>query len=214
MQTRTALISVYNKDGIAPFVQSLVDLGFEILSSGGTAKVLQEAGITVTDVASLVGEPILGHRVVTLSREIHAGLLARDNEEDRAELKKLNTPFIDLVCCDLYPLKEEISKTGATLDSVIEKTDIGGPTMLRSAAKGGRIVIADVNDRQKVIDYLKQGNHDEGFVRRLAAKAEFIIAEYCMHSANYLSGKYYTAVLCDHYPNDHHTTPSRTIVIN
>ena len=131
---KKALISVYNKDGIVEFGKQLVDLGFDILASGGTAKTLSSAGITVTDVATLVGGgAILGHRVVTLSREIHAGLLAKDNSEDRAELEKLNIPFIDLVCVDLYPLTEEIAKADATLESVIEKTDIGGPTMMRSA---------------------------------------------------------------------------------
>src|SRR5882672_5380967 len=98
---KTALISVYNKQGIVDFAKQLVELDFKILASGGTAKVLADAGIEVTDVASLVGGgPILGHRVVTLSREVHAGLLARYVAEDRAELDKLKIPFIDLVCVD------------------------------------------------------------------------------------------------------------------
>src|SRR6185369_1955036 len=106
---KTALISVYNKKGIVEFAKELVGLEFKILASGGTAKELSNAGIEVTDVASLVGGgAILGHRVVTLSREVHAGLLAKDNEEDRAELEKLKIPFIDLVCVDLYPLGEQI----------------------------------------------------------------------------------------------------------
>src|SRR6185503_2543333 len=104
-----------NKQGIVEFAKELVGLGFGIMASGGTAKVLSEAGIEVTDVASLVGgEAILGHRVVTLSREIHAGLLARDTDEDRKELEALNIPWIDLVCVDLYPLTEEISKQAST----------------------------------------------------------------------------------------------------
>ena len=108
----TALISVYNKEGIVEFAKELADLGFKILASGGTAKVLAEAGIEVTDVATIVGGgPILGHRVVTLSREIHAGLLARDTDEDRAELERLKIPWIDLVCVDLYPLEEAIAET-------------------------------------------------------------------------------------------------------
>src|ERR1700690_510917 len=110
---KTALISVYNKEGIVDFARQIQDLGFNILASGGTAKVLSEAGLEVTDVASLVGGgAILGHRVVTLSREIHAGLLAPDTEEDQAELKRLNIPWIDFVCVDLYPLSEEIGKIG------------------------------------------------------------------------------------------------------
>src|SRR5437870_5452477 len=87
---KTALISVYNKEGIVEFARQLVSLDFKILASGGTAKTLSDAGIEVTDVATLVGGgPILGHRVVTLSREIHAGLLAKDDDKDRAELERL-----------------------------------------------------------------------------------------------------------------------------
>src|SRR3989344_8549297 len=114
---KTALISVYNKDGIVEFAKGLAEMDFKIYASGGTAKALSEAGIEAQDVASLVGGgPILGHRVVTLSREVHAGLLARDTEEDRAELNRLKIPWIDLVCIDLYPLQEEIKKwTSGTL---------------------------------------------------------------------------------------------------
>ena len=196
---KTALISVYNKQGIVEFAKELVALGFDILASGGTAKELSSAGIKVTDTATLVGGAILGHRVVTLSREIHAGLLARDNEEDRAELKKLNIPWIDLVCVDLYPLEEEIGKLGnweigsaKARDAVIEKTDIGGPTMIRSAAKGRRIVVCDLADRQAVISWLKNGETNrENFISSLVAKAEFIVADYCLTSARYHSaGKF------------------------
>ncbi len=204
---KTALISVYNKEGIVSFAKELVALDFNILASGGTAKELTSAGIKVTDVASLVGGgAILGHRVVTLSREVHAGLLARNIKEDREELEKLKIPFIDLVCVDLYPLQEEIAKwSQGTLtpalsqrereegrNAVIEKTDIGGPTMLRSAAKGGRIVVCDPDDRKAVISWLKSGETDKGkFISALAAKAEAIVADYCLVSARYHSaGKY------------------------
>lgn len=184
---KTALISVYNKEGIVEFAKELVALDFKILASGGTAKELSSAGIKVTDVASLVGGgAILGHRVVTLSREVHAGLLARDIPEDRAELEKLKIPFIDLVCVDLYPLEDEIKKSNSTSESVIEKTDIGGPTMLRSAAKGRRVVVCDPADRQPVIGWLKNGQpNKEQFITSLAAKAEAIVADYCLVSARY-----------------------------
>jgi len=200
MKTKTALISVYNKQGIAEFAKQIQDLGFKILASGGTAKELISAGIKVTDVASLVGGgAILGHRVVTLSREVHAGLLARDIKEDREELEKLRIPFIDLVCVDLYPLKAEIEKLGnleigptEAREAIIEKTDIGGPTMLRSAAKGRRIVVCDPADRQTVIDWLKNGEPDkEKFVTLLAAKSEAVVADYCLQSARYHSGGLY-----------------------
>ncbi|OGJ00272.1 hypothetical protein A3I90_00705 [Candidatus Nomurabacteria bacterium RIFCSPLOWO2_02_FULL_41_9] len=190
---KTALISVYDKTGIEGFAGDLVALDFKIFASGGTAKALLDAGIPVEDTASLAGGgSILGHRVVTLSREIHAGLLAKDNKEDREELSKLKIPFIDLVCADFYPLEEEIKKAEATRESVIEKTDIGGPTMVRSGAKGRRIVVCDSGDRTKVIKWLKAGEPDrEKFINDLAAKAEAVVGRYIVQSAEYHSeGRY------------------------
>lgn len=186
MAKRTALISVYDKRGISDFAAKLLSLDWEILASGGTAKHLKDAGISVRDVAIFVGEPILGHRVVTLSREIHAALLSRDTKEDNAELARIGIPRINLVCVDLYPLKETIEK-GGTHEEVIEKTDIGGPTMLRSAAKGGRIVISHPADRDKVIEWLENREKDGANFRRwLAGKAELAVADYCGISAAYL----------------------------
>ncbi len=186
-----ALISVYDKAGIEDFARSLSDLGWNIYASGGTAQKLKEAGIKVTDVAELVGgQAILGHRVVTLSREIHAGLLAQNTPEDEAELKKLKIPRIDLVCVDMYPLKEIIAKLKATGAEIIEMTDIGGPTLLRAAAKGRRIVISKSEQRQEIIDWLKAGKSNEvEFLRRLAAAAELEVAKYVLESAKYLNGK-------------------------
>jgi len=184
-----ALLSVYYKEGIVDFARALVRLGWEIYASGGTAKELSGAGLQVTDVKELVGGgPILGHRVVTLSREVHAGLLAKETPEDRAELERLGIPQMDLVCVDLYPLQAEIDKPESTRESVIEQTDIGGPTMLRSAAKGGRIVICDPADRHEVIEWLEAGRpNKEKFLTYLAAKAEFVVANYCALSASYHS---------------------------
>ena len=199
MKQRIALISVYNKDGIVEFAKELTALGFSILSSGGTAKVLKDGGVETTDVATLVGGgAILGHRVVTLSREIHAGLLAKDNAEDRKELEALKIPFIDLVCCDFYPLEEEMKNPSATRESVIEKTDIGGPAMIRSGAKGRRITVCDSADRKKVIEWLKAGEPErEEFLNSLAAKAEIIISRYCLLSAKYHSQGGYRGLLGD-----------------
>ncbi|MFA6963368.1 MAG: hypothetical protein WC227_01485 [Patescibacteria group bacterium] len=180
---KLALLSVYNKDGIVEFAKSLIELGFSIISSGGTAKCLQENGVETSLVADLVGGgPILGHRVVTLSREIHAALLA--TEKDSEELAELGIPRIDLVCVDLYPLQDEIDRPGATLESIIEMTDIGGPCMLRSAAKGNRIVISDFAQRVKVLKWLKDGEPNPEFIRNsLAIRAEEIVAYYCLVSA-------------------------------
>jgi phosphoribosylaminoimidazolecarboxamide formyltransferase / IMP cyclohydrolase len=188
MKQRNALLSVYDKEGIVDFALGLINLNWDIYASGGTAAALAKAHVPVKDVAELVGGAILGHRVVTLSREIHAGLLAQNKPSDLEELQRLGVPYIDLACVDLYPLTEEIAKPDATLGSVIEKTDIGGPTMLRSAAKGERIVIANADQRQPVLDWLSQGEPDSAaFRRRLAAIAEARVAAYTLASAQYLS---------------------------
>lgn len=185
--SRIALISVYEKQGIEDFAHELIELGWEIYASGGTARHLTENDVAVKDVADLVGGgAILGHKVVTLSREIHAGLLADQN--DTNELKELNIPHIDLVCGDLYPLEQEVAKADATEQSVRAQTDMGGPAMLRSAAKGGRIVISRPEQRQQVIDWLKDGQPEEAaFLRALAADAEATVAHYALVSARYQS---------------------------
>jgi len=185
--TKTALLSVSDKNGLPQFAKELVKRGWNLLSSGGTAKTILAAGIPVRDVGEIVGAPILGHRVVTLSREIHAGLLARkDNAEDMATLKRIGAPYIDLVCVDMYPLHEEIAKPDSTLTSVVEQTDVGGPTMLHSGAKGERFVICDPKYRTKFIKWLDAGCPDEvAFREALAAHAEATVAEYCLTSARY-----------------------------
>jgi phosphoribosylaminoimidazolecarboxamide formyltransferase/IMP cyclohydrolase len=191
---KVALISVFNKAGIEDIANELVKLDWLILSSGGTAKTLAKAGIPVIDVAELVGgAAILGHRVVTLSREVHAGLLARQIPEDDMEMAKLGLPYIDMVVCDFYPMKDIIAKPGATIESVVEMTDIGGPTMVRSASKGGRIVICDAADRQWVLDELKanDGNLTPEHLQWMRAKAEITVANYCLDSARFHSkGKF------------------------
>lgn len=186
-----ALLSVYNKTGIVEFARGLTDLGWHIYASGGTAKVISEAGIQVTDVTELVGgKAILGHRVVTLSREISAGLLAdKDNTEDLAEMEKLKLPLIDLVCVDMYPLEEAIAKPESAKQDIIQQTDIGGPTMLRAAAKGHRVVLSHAEQRGPVLEWLKAGKPDETvFLDTLAARAEYEVARYVLTAAQYLGG--------------------------
>lgn len=187
-----ALLSVYNKEGIVEFARELKMIGWDLLSSGGTADVIRKAGIVVKDTAEVAGGgAILGHKVVTLSREIHAGLLA--SEDERGQLEAMGIPWIDMVCIDMYPLTDEIAKEGATRDTVRDKTDIGGPTMLRSAAKGRRIVICDPADRMRVIGWLKNDRPAEAeFITDLVAKAEFTVANYVMASAEYHGdGRYF-----------------------
>ncbi|HZL07803.1 MAG TPA: hypothetical protein VFC50_01260 [Candidatus Dormibacteraeota bacterium] len=186
-----ALISVYDKSGIEEFARGLAELGWQVYASGGTAKAIQAAGIDVIDIAGLVGGgAILGHRVVTLSREISAGLLAdKASQDDLTEMAELKLPIIDLVCVDMYPLEEVIAKPGATEQDVIEQTDMGGPTMLRLAAKGRRVVLSHASQRQLVLDWLKAGKPDEvEFVHGLAARAEYEVARYVLASAKYLGG--------------------------
>lgn len=188
---KNALISVYNKDGIVEFVKGLVKNGFTIFASGGTAKKLEQANIKVKDVSELVGGgAILGHRVVTLSREIFAGILAdTSSKSDMQELKKLNIPLIDLVCVDMYPLEEELVKKDVTMRDVITQTDIGGPTLLRAAAKGRRIVLSVAEQRPLVINWLSKGmpNKDD-FVQDLAARAEYEVTRYTLALAKYMGG--------------------------
>ena len=201
---KTALISVYNKTGIEKFAKELVDLGWKIISSGGTAKALIDAKIPVTDVAEITGMPaILSHRVATLHPKIHGGLLALNIPEHLAELEKYEIPWIDLVCADFYPLEEEIAKQTSFplgrieegLKLVLEKTDIGGPTMIRSGAKGRRITICDIEDRIKVIEWLKAGEPErEEFLNKLAAKAEAVIARYCSLSGEFHSEGVYKGI--------------------
>src|SRR3989338_7817541 len=167
---KTALLSAYQKtDELVDFARALKERGWDILASAGTTKFLMEKGVASTDVATIVGEPILGHRVVTLSREIHAGILARD--EDQAELDKLGIRRIDLVYVDLYPLEEEIARTGATEESVIEKTDMGGPALLRSAAKGRRIVLSNPSQFNDALKYIDSDKEDKKYLAGLAGEA-------------------------------------------
>ncbi|OGY41889.1 MAG: hypothetical protein A2Y82_05560 [Candidatus Buchananbacteria bacterium RBG_13_36_9] len=191
-EERWALISVANHaktEATIQFVKKLLAFGFSILSSGGTKTFLEKNGIpNVKDVADLVGgAAILGHRVVTLSREVHAGLLARYIDMDIQEMEKLGLPYIHLVYNVFYPLEQAIAKPGATVESVIEDTDIGGPTMVRSAAKGGRIVICDPADMQWVLDELKanDGKLTEEHIQWMRAKAEYEVAKYVLASAEY-----------------------------
>lgn len=182
---KNALISVFDKDGIDTFAKRLLPLGYRIISSGGTAKFLKEKGVAVTDVAEITGMPaILDHRVVTLHSKIHGGLLAKDTPEHDAEREKHGIPLFGLVCVDLYPLERTLE--GSDEAKIIEMVDIGGPTMISSAAKGRRIVIADIADRELVLQWLEAGKpEEEAMLRRLAAKADYMVSRYRLLSARY-----------------------------
>ena len=164
--TRTALLSVYDKSGIAEFAAELVDAGWSLLSSGGTARVIAEAGLPVTDVADHTGSPImLGHRVVTLHPKIHGGILAdRSDPEHQADLEQHEITPIDLVVVNLYPFNAEPG---------IEMIDIGGPTMVRAAAKNHEHVgvVIDPADYGDVAAELAAGELSSATRRTLARKA-------------------------------------------
>ena len=189
-QRRTALLASFEKDAALVRLGKMVTgAGWQLLGSAGTAKYLKENDIECRDVAEIVGAPILGHRVVTLSRELHAGLLSTD--ADAAELEKLRVPRIDLVYVTLYPLEKTIAD-GGTPAEVIEKTDIGGPTLLRAAGKGRRLVLSDPSQIDLLEDWLSRGAKEderERLVTRLAAAAERRVADYVDASARYWDGK-------------------------
>jgi phosphoribosylaminoimidazolecarboxamide formyltransferase/IMP cyclohydrolase len=198
-----ALLSVYNKDGISDFARGIVAVGWKLFASGGTRKLLYGAGLQVRDVAELVGGgEMLKHRVVTLSREVHAGLLADTNDpEQMAEMEALHLPIIDMLVCDFYPLAEAMQKP-TSIAKVVEMTDIGGPTMVRSAAKGGRIVICRPQDRRPVLNELQLiGDVCPANRQKLRARAEFEVANYCLMSAIFHSEGRFHGVLSETPPN-------------
>ena len=193
---RYALISVYKKDGLRPFAEALVAKGIELLSTGGTAKFLREAGLAVTDVSELTGQPeILDGRVKTLHPKIHGAILARrDSESHLEQLGSADIPFIDYVVVNLYPFVEKIREIEAQGKqdeaSLIELIDIGGPTMIRAAAKNCRFVvpIVDPNDYQVVIDELEQSKEISLETRsHLAGKVFTTTAAYDGQIARYFS---------------------------
>jgi len=153
--SRRALISVFDKTKIVDFAKGLVKLGFEIISTGGTAKTLRDSDISVIDVAQLTSFPeCLNGRVKTLHPKIHMGLLAdRKNEEHLKQLQDLGVEPIDLVVVNLYPFKKTIQIPDVDLEKVIENIDIGGPTMIRAAAKNHSsvAVIVEPEDYEKVL---------------------------------------------------------------
>src|SRR5262245_20017088 len=131
-----AILSVHDKTGLLPFARGLHELGWALIASGGTARLLREAGLPVTEVAAYTGSPeILGGRVKTLHPAIHGGLLARDTEGDHGELLNLGWDYIDLVACNLYPFEQTVADPNVTLADAIENIDIGGVTLIRAAAK-------------------------------------------------------------------------------
>ncbi len=145
-----ALLSVSNKDGIVWLAQALIKQGYKIISSGGTAKVIADADIPVMKVSEYTGSPeILGGRVKTLHPKIHGGILAKRGDPlHDIDLKANSIGLIDVVAVNLYPFKETVAKSGVTFEEAIENIDIGGPSMVRSAAKNHKDVTVLTNPQQ------------------------------------------------------------------
>ena len=186
-----ALISVSDKTGVVEFARELVALGWEILSTSGTMKLLREAGLPVTSVSDVTGFPeICDGRVKTLHPKIHGALLARrDIPEHMKALKDNEIETIDLVCVNLYPFRETIAKPDVTMEDAVEHIDIGGPSMLRSAAKNWEsvTVVCNPSDYSTIISEIKAtGNTTRETRLALSAKAYTHTAEYDMAIATYM----------------------------
>jgi phosphoribosylaminoimidazolecarboxamide formyltransferase/IMP cyclohydrolase len=168
---RRAVISVSNKKGVIELAKELNTMGVELLSTGGTAKALRDAGIPVKDVSDYTGFPeMLDGRVKTLHPKVHGGLLSRrNNPKDMEEIKKHGIETIDMVVVNLYPFEETVSKSGVSFEDAVENIDIGGPTMLRSASKNFQdvAVLVDPSDYEKIIQEMKDLDGDLSYKTRL-----------------------------------------------
>jgi len=189
-EKRRAIISVSDKTGVVEFAKELEALGFEIVSTGGTHKVLEQNGVKVTGISDVTGFPeCLDGRVKTLHPMVHAGILAmRDNEEHMKQVDELGVTLIDVVAINLYPFKQTILKPDVTLEDAIENIDIGGPTMIRAAAKNWQdvAVVVDPADYGRVIDELKAGGVTRETKFDLALKVFETTAAYDALIVNYL----------------------------
>jgi phosphoribosylaminoimidazolecarboxamide formyltransferase/IMP cyclohydrolase len=187
-----AILSVSDKSGLVDFARGLSSLGWDLISTGGTARALREADIPVQDVSQVTGHPeMMDGRVKTLHPAIHAGILARrEVEEDAVALERLGYETIDLVVVNLYPFRQTVAG-GASFDEAIEQIDIGGPTMIRSAAKnhGSVLVVVDPADYEPVLAALRDRAVDDELRRALALKVFRHTANYDDAIAAYLAGQ-------------------------
>ena len=186
-----ALISVSDKTGVVDFAQQLRSLGWEIIATGGTMKLLRDSGVEVINISDVTGFPeICDGRVKTLHPKVHGGLLARRDDESHLQaLKDNGIEFIDMVCVNLYPFRQTIAKPDVTMEDAIENIDIGGPSMLRSAAKNYKdvTVVCDPADYATIIQEIKEGgNTTVGTRLQLSAKAYTHTAEYDSMIATYM----------------------------
>ena len=188
---KRVLISVSDKTGIVDFSKKLVENGYEIVSTGGTATALKDAGLPVIGISEVTGFPeCLDGRVKTLHPAIHAGLLAmRENKEHMEQIEKLNIKPIDMVVVNLYPFKQTVLKEGVTREEAIENIDIGGPTMLRAAAKNWQDVAVVTNpaDYDGIIaEIVETGDISKKTKFELSAKVFAHTAHYDSLIASYM----------------------------
>jgi phosphoribosylaminoimidazolecarboxamide formyltransferase/IMP cyclohydrolase len=195
VKIKTALISVSDKSGVVEFARKLSAMGVKIISTGGTAKKLGEAGLEVVGIESVTGFPeMMNGRVKTLHPKIHGALLGlRDNAEHKAAMKEHSIEAIDLVCVNLYPFEATIAKPGCTLEEAIENIDIGGPSMLRSASKNHKFVtvVTQADQYDKVIEEMEKNNGAvSGELRSDFARIAFgLTASYDAMISKYLNGR-------------------------
>ncbi|MFR9651485.1 MAG: bifunctional phosphoribosylaminoimidazolecarboxamide formyltransferase/IMP cyclohydrolase [Rikenellaceae bacterium] len=192
--SKRALVSVSDKSGVVEFAKDLVSLGWEIIATGGTMKLLADSGVDVINISDVTGFPeICDGRVKTLHPNVHGGLLARrDDESHLAALKENNIEFIDMVCVNLYPFKSTISNPNVVLADAIENIDIGGPSMLRSAAKNFAdvTVVCDPADYAQIVEEIKAEGDTQRETRfKLMAKAFTHTAEYDTMIAGFMREK-------------------------
>lgn len=186
-----ALVSVSDKRGVVEFATALVEMGWEIISTSGTLAALRASGLKVTNISDVTGFPeICEGRVKTLHPKVHGGLLARrDKEEHMEALAENGIETIDMVCVNLYPFESTIAKEGVTMEEAVENIDIGGPSMLRSAAKNfaSVSVVCDPNDYELVLDEIRESGNTKPETRlMLSAKAYTHTALYDSHIATYM----------------------------
>src|SRR5579871_3568332 len=188
---KRALLSVSDKTGVADFARGLAALGVELLSTGGTAKLLRDAGLKVTDVSEYTGFPeMMDGRVKTLHPKVHGGLLGRRGTDDKVMAEHGILP-IDILAVNLYPFESTVAKPGCSFEDAIENIDVGGPAMLRGGAKNHAAVavVVDSADYGRVLEALKQGEISAALKAELAAKAFAHTAAYDGAIANYLTAR-------------------------
>ena len=197
---KRALVSVSDKTNLVPFVSSLVELGYEIISTGGTKKALEAAGIKTIGISEVTYfTEIMDGRVKTLHPKVHGALLCvRDNPDHVRQIEELGIQYIDLVCVNLYPFKETVQKPGVSHEEIIENIDIGGPSMLRSASKNYKFipVLCDPSDYDAVVKELRE-NGETSLTTR-----EYLAAKVFRHTASYdtMIASYLTERTGEKYP--------------